>query len=383
MTSARPSKTIVVAGSGKMARDLGLFFLGRGHAVVWLSRDESRLEQLEAWIRKRTRRLASLFPEWTPGEANFFVVGDPDIPRADVFIESINEEESDKKELLAALDGVIPPEALRFSNSSSILPATIHPSCAGLHFFYPVELTGFVEAVFPDGFDEQDKERILDLLRDSELECVEEGPEAAFAINRLLLPLQNECFRALRAGWDADAVDGATVSDLLPLGQLTLMDNIGLDVVSPAVRNFVSRMDSEGVEELAPLSEGLRELLEMGKRGHKNRDGIRLGQPLPWAATVEATPDEIARFELLIQALFLNTCQSALETELLTRRDLDLALCSLFGWEVELPEMWERVGSERAREALDFGFRRWGARYFIPCGELRRQVGGPEAVNER
>jgi len=375
VTREARSKTIVVAGSGKMARDLGLFFLGRGHSVSWLSRDEVRLETLERWIRKRVRRLASLFPDWKPGEPAFFVVGDPEVPAADVFIESINEEEREKQELLRSLDEIIPPGALRFSNSSSILPATIHPSCAGLHFFYPVELTGFVEAVFPEDFDVRDKERILDLLRESELECVEEGTETAFAVNRLLLPVQNECFRALRTGRAADDVDEATVSDLLPLGQLTLIDNIGLDVVYPAVCNFTSRMGPGISDQYEPLRAGLRELLDIGKRGHKNRDGIRLGQPLPWNGGPEATDGSAPPFDALIRALFLNSCQRALEEELLTAKDLDLALCSLFGWERDLAETWEHSDIEGSRKALDGGHRLWGCDYFVPCGELRRRAG--------
>lgn len=376
-------RQIVVAGSGKMARDVGMFFLGRGHAVAWLSRDGDRLEALERWVHKRMTRLVSLMPDWSPGVPRFFVVGDPAVPAADVFTECINEAEEEKQALLKALDGVIPADALRLSNSSSILPVVVHPGCAGLHFFYPVELTGFVEAVFPEGYAAADRERILALLHDSELECIEEAPQAAFAINRLLLPVQNECFRALMAGVSAEEVDRATVSPVLPLGQLVLMDNIGLDVVHPAVCNFTARMPLELGRQYAPLDDGLRQLLAMGKRGHKNRDGLRLGAPLPWPTRADRGRDPGPPLGEMFQALFVNTCCHAIEQGLLSPRDLDLALCSLFGWDRPLEDAWEPIGPSRAREVLDEAYERSGSWYFIPARGLSGRTGGGADAPER
>ncbi len=362
-------RQIVIAGSGKMARDVGLFFLGRGHAVAWLSRDQDRLATLERWISRRVRRLADLLDSWSPGQAAFFLVGDPAIPAADVFIESINEAEEDKQALLRALDGAIPAEALRLSNSSSILPAVIHPGCAGLHFFYPVEMTGFVEAVFPEGFADDDRRRVLDLLDQSDLECIEQADARAFATNRLLLPVQNECFRALMAGAPAEEVDRASTSPVLPLGQLTLMDTIGLDVIAPAVHNFTARMEPEVAAHYRFLRDGLDQLVAAGKQGHKNRDGLRLGRELPWGGA--PSEGSAPRLDRLLHALFVNTCHHALERGLLAPRELDLALCSLFGWDRSLAEAWAPLEPAEALEALDRAFRRWGAPYLIPARALR------------
>jgi 3-hydroxyacyl-CoA dehydrogenase len=363
---------VIIAGSGKMARDVGMFFLGRGHDVAWLSRDAARLDSLAAWVRKRIARLAGIVPCWSPGEPGFFVVGDPAIPDADVFIESINEELEEKRALLAALDRVIPPGAMRLTGSSSILPDAIHPACAGLHFFYPVELTGLVEAVFPDDYHGPDRERVIALLRRSELEHIEEAPAAAFSVNRLLLPVQNECFRALAAGVPAPEVDRASVSPVLPLGQLVLMDSIGLDVVYPAVKNFTMRVSPDLALQYAPLVDGLRSCLEMGKRGHKNHDGLMLGAPLPWCGHVACDEETRRNLGEMLQALFVNTCFHAVEHRLLSPRDLELALCSLFGWDRPLEDAWEPLGRARSREVLDDAFARTGLRYFMPTRELRR-----------
>jgi 3-hydroxyacyl-CoA dehydrogenase len=372
---------IVIAGSGKMARDVGMFFIGRGHPVAWLSRSADRLADLERWVRRQLRHLAA------PAEPVFFVVGDAGVPRADVFIECINEDEGDKRALLRALEDVVPADAVRVSSSSSIFPGALHDRCAGLHFFYPVELTGFVEAVFPPGFPEEGRRRLRALLADTRLECIEEeGREEAFAVNRLLLPVQAEAMRAVIEGWDPRAVDEATVSPVLPVGQLALMDSIGLDVVGPAVSNFTStststcRLGEEAAAQYAPLREGLARALALGKRGKKNRDGLLMGAPLPFERTHDGAPAELAA---RCQCLFVNTCHHALERGLLSEAQLALALEALFGWERGLEAaLLPRTGTE-AGEVLARAWDETGRLYFVPAEVLRRGRLTPEEVEHR
>jgi 3-hydroxyacyl-CoA dehydrogenase len=364
----------VIAGTGKMARDVGFFFLGRGHHVAWLSRDTDRLAVLESWVRRRIRRLADLQLGLPPGDVGFFQLGDRSIPRAEVFIESINEDQEEKQQVLEALDGIIPAEALRLTNSSSILPALIHPRCAGLHFFYPVEITGFVEAVIPDGFSDHDRQRLMDLLAESDLECIEEVPRNAFAVNRLLMPVQNECFRALMAGRPADEVDEASISSLLPVGQLALIDNIGLDVVYPAVCNFTDRMEPGLAIQYTPLRKGLFDLLEIGKLGHKNKNGLCRGGPLPWAAAQPGGVNDQPFLKRLIPALFVNTCFHALQAGLISAREQEVALCALFGWDRSLGEVWLELGQDETISVLEQAYDRWRAWYFIPTHAMRPQT---------
>jgi 3-hydroxyacyl-CoA dehydrogenase len=372
---------IVVAGSGKMARDVGMYFLGRGLPVTWLSRSRERLDDLVRWVRRQLRHREGA------AEPGFFVVGDPGVPRAEVFIECINEDEGDKRALLLALDEVVPDDAVRVTSSSSIFPDALHARCAGLHFFYPVEMTGFVEAVFPPGYPEASRQRVLALLADTRLECIEEaGREEAFAVNRLLLPVQAEAMRAVIEGWDPRAVDEATVSPALPVGQLTLMDSIGLDVVAPAVGNFTSTSTSEGrlcaeaAAQYAPLRDGLARLLAAGKRGRKNRDGLLVGAALPFERTRDGAPAELAA---RCQCLFVNTCHHALERGLLTAAQLALALESLFGWDRGLEAALLPRSPAAACDVLDGAWRETGRLYFVPAGALRLDRSSPSGVEQR
>ena len=365
---------IVVAGTGKMARDVGMFFLGRGHPVAWLSRDASRLSALERWVRRRARRLEALRrdegSEASMGEASFALVGATALPWAELFIECINEQEEDKRALLAAIDGALPGDALRVTNSSSIAPEVLPGECAGLHFFYPVELTGFVEAVFPEGFSRERRQRLLSLIGHSELECIEEEGEAAFAVNRLLLPVQAEAMWWVMAGCDPAAIDEASSSEILPVGQLTLMDAIGLDVVHPAVVNFMGRLSGAAARQYLPLRNGLAQLLELGKRGQKNRDGLRRGGPLPWPAP---QPPVLDQGELAdrFRCLFVNTCHHALDQGVLRPEQLALALAALFDWDRPLDRALAPLTPAEAGQVLARAHASSRRPYLVPARALR------------
>ena len=54
---------ILILGSGKMARDLGLAFLRKGARVTWISRSADRLEALQTFVLKRIRRFKKLEPD--------------------------------------------------------------------------------------------------------------------------------------------------------------------------------------------------------------------------------------------------------------------------------------------------------------------------------
>lgn len=370
---------VVVAGSGKMARDVGIHFLSHGHPVAWLSRDQERLEALERWVRRRARRISkySDVGDAGLGRASFALVGGGDIPRAEIFIECINELAEEKRALMRALEPAIPDDAIRLSNSSSISPEALHRECAGLHFFYPVELTGFVEAVFPEGFSSERRQRLLDVLAETQLECIEEDSDAAFAVNRLLLPLQSEALRLVMGGVDRELVDEVSSSDLLPLGQLTLMDTIGLDVVCPAAINYTERLGEAEARLYEPLIRGLSRCLELEKRGRKNRDGLMVGAPLPWPVS-EVEPSR-AELSERFRALFLNTCQHALELGLLKDDQLDMALASLFGLTQSLHESLTPMTPSSLGEVLARAYDATGLLYFIPCRAWR---GGEKSDRE-
>lgn len=322
------SRAVWVAGTGRMGRDIGLWCLAHGFDVTWVSRDAARLEAFRSRLARDLRRMASQEPP--AGNATFLELAAVDgtcPPVPDVVVETIQEDPDAKRRLLDVLVAGAGSEALVLSNSSSLLPSSLHPRCLGAHFFYPIALTGFVEAVVPDGALPGDAARLQDFLAALGLATIRQDESRAFAVNRLLLPLQDACFRMLVQGAAAADIDAA-VTPFLGTGPLALMDAVGLDVMAAAVSAYRARMEPRAAADLAPLSEVLSRLVASGKLGRKNGDGLLCGSPLPWAGAdggIESGAGE------LLGVLFRLTCRRAVAARELDAASLNVALAGLFG----------------------------------------------------
>ncbi len=317
---------VAVAGTGRMGRDIGLWCLAHGFDVTWLSRDAGRLEAFRARSARDLRRLAS--GDAAPGNTTFATVADATFSEPpEVLLEAIEEDAAAKHALLADLVPRVGPRTLVLSTSSSLLPSMLHPRCLGAHFFHPIVLTGFVEAVVPTGVEPDAMAQLQAWLGDLGLVVLPQDERTAFSVNRLLLPLQNECFRLLAIGASPDAIEAA-VEPVLGTGLLAFMDAVGLDVTASAVAAYRSRMCARDAVDLLALADGLERLLAAGKRGRKNGDGLLCGAPLPWAPMDDAVPADAAHD---LGALFRLTCRRAIVLRDLDAAGMQVALTALFG----------------------------------------------------
>lgn len=322
------SRHVAVAGTGRMGRDIGLWCLGHGFDVTWLSRDAGRLEAFRGRLARDLRRLADA--DTPPGKAAFGTVDAPAFAaEPEVLVETTVEDAAVKRALLATLEPALGPRTLIVSNSSSLLPSALHPRCLGAHFFYPIALTGLAEAVVPAGTPPDSRDRLHAWLAALQLTVLAQDERTAFAVNRLLLPLQNECFRLLARGVDPEVVEQATEA-VLGTGLLAFMDAVGLDVTAAAVAAYRGRMEPGVAADFAPLAEGLDRLLAGGKQGRKNGDGLRCGASLPWTPRAGA---EEASLRDTLAALFRRTCRRAIMAGEVDIAGLNVALSALFGLE--------------------------------------------------
>jgi 3-hydroxyacyl-CoA dehydrogenase len=321
------SARIFILGSGKMALDAGLFFLGRGRRVTWVSGSRERLEKIGRRARAALDRLARSGP--VPDDAARTLPPGPlDLEETDIVFET-TAEDLERKRAVIESTGAGRSGALVLSNASSILPSTIHPRAAGFHLFYPVELTMVAETIFPAGFPAPLRERTMGLARDCGLKTLVQDEDRAFAANRVLLPVQCEAVRLLLEGGPPAVVDDASSCTVLPRGQLTLMDGVGLDIILASVRNYVGRMRKEKAQDYAPLLDGLGRLVAEGRLGRKNGSGFLIGGPLPWPAAPLHEDIESCRKRFL--RLLLDTCLQFVERNAVERGDMDVILKNVLG----------------------------------------------------
>jgi 3-hydroxybutyryl-CoA dehydrogenase len=328
---------LLVLGSGKMALDIGAYFLARGDAVAWMTGSPERRDDLARRVTKAARRAArtlGVAADLVPARV---AVPDADGAAPDVVIESTREDVAAKREAFARIASSVAGGTLLLSNSSSILPDAIVPRCVGMHFFHPVALTGVVEVVLPAGIPRDVADAARRFAEAAGLAVIEQDERTAFAANRLLLPFQAEVFRALADGVPPAVVDACSVSDLLPGGHLKFLDAVGLDVVADASARYVERMTDADARRCRIVPESLARLAALGKRGDKNGNGLLVGDPLPWP-TREPRPGEADALRARLRGVLVDTCRRFLAAGDLDRRALDLVLGSVLGSRVSFDD---------------------------------------------
>lgn len=326
---------ILIAGSGKMAMDLGLFFLQRQCQVFFVSDSGARLENIAQKIDRARRRLERFVPEKKIAITyDCFQRQSPDIPVADIIIETSRESLQVKRDVFESLARTIKDHTLLFSNSSSILPHTIHPRCLGAHFFFPVEMNRIVELIVTSSY-QTELGRARRFLRENQCTILEQDKRSAFIINRLLVPLQAFCFKGLMKGVSAETMNNASKSALVSFGQLSFMDAIGLDVIASAVTHYDQLAPPLVPADIDNMCNCLQQLLKMGKRGDRNRDGLLAGIPLPWPARLVSPGEELMLAERCADILE-KSCREAIRQRLVKNEQLRSVLESIF-YASELP----------------------------------------------
>src|SRR6185295_5512556 len=92
-----------------------------------------------------------------------------------------------------------------------------------------------------------------------------------FFANRILAPYINEAGILLDEGVAIDAVDRALVDFGFPVGPITLLDEVGLDIAGKSGAIFVEAFG----ERMSP-SQTLRKVVESGRLGRKGKQGFYL-----------------------------------------------------------------------------------------------------------
>jgi 3-hydroxybutyryl-CoA dehydrogenase len=161
-----------------------------------------------------------------------------DLAGCDVVIEAIVEELDAKRACFAELERIVRPDAVLATNTSAlsvteIAAATSTPErVVGMHFFNPAPLMPLVEIVRAELTSEATVEtayRLGERLGKTPVRCHD---TPGFVVNRILIPLLNDCVRALdEARVTPEEMDTALRNGAgWPMGPCTLVDLVGIDV---------------------------------------------------------------------------------------------------------------------------------------------------------
>ena len=196
----------------------------------------------------------------------------------DLVIEAIVEELEPKQELFAALDGIVAPDAVLATNTSAlsvseIAAATEHPErVVGMHFFNPAPVLPLVEIVRGEQSSEDAVEAAYAWAERAGKQPVRCNDTPGFIVNRILIPLLNDCVRTL----DEAKVEPADMDKALengagwPLGPCALIDLIGVDIHVHASEALHRKL---GEPRMAP-PERLLQMQADGRLGRKSGRGF-------------------------------------------------------------------------------------------------------------
>jgi 3-hydroxybutyryl-CoA dehydrogenase len=201
-----------------------------------------------------------------------------DLAECDLVVEAIVEELDAKRELFAELDRITRPDAVLATNTSALSVSEIAEAVerpervVGMHFFNPAPVLPLVEIVRA--------RRSSDAAVDTAFEWAERAGKRpvrcndtpGFIVNRILIPLLNDCVRVLdEADVTPEDLDTAMTNGAgWPLGPCALVDLVGIDVHVHASEALHSQL---GEARMAP-PERLVEMRRAGNLGRKSGRGF-------------------------------------------------------------------------------------------------------------
>lgn len=201
-----------------------------------------------------------------------------DLAGASVVIEAATENLELKLRILKQIDGIVAPDTVIATNTSSIsitqLAAVVSrpERFVGMHFFNPVPLMALVELIRGLQTGDEAVARIDALCRAIGKEPIAVRNAPGFAVNRILCPMINEAIFVLQEGLaSAEDIDtGMRLGCNHPIGPLALADLVGLDTLLAVMNVFYDGFNDPKYRP-APL---LKEMVAAGRLGRKSGRGF-------------------------------------------------------------------------------------------------------------
>lgn len=277
-------KNISVIGSGTMGNGIAHVFSLNGFHVSLIDIAEDRLAKAMATIDKNLTRqvdkggISESDKQNALNNISTFTDMKAGVASADLVVEAATENVDLKLKIFKDLDGLVKPEAILASNTSSIsitkiASVTSRPDkVIGMHFMNPVPVMKLVEVI--RGYDTSEKVTadIMALSKTLGKIPVVVNDYPGFVANRILMPMINEAIYTLFEG-----VAGVEETDTVmklgmahPMGPLQLADFIGLDVCLSIMRVL---HDGFGNPKYAPCPL-LVNMVQAGHLGVKSGSGF-------------------------------------------------------------------------------------------------------------
>jgi 3-hydroxyacyl-CoA dehydrogenase / enoyl-CoA hydratase / 3-hydroxybutyryl-CoA epimerase len=154
----------------------------------------------------------------------------------DFLLEAVSEDIGLKQKVFQEFESVLKPDAIIASNTSSLsisdLAEKLHyPNrFIGMHFFNPVNRMPLVEIITGEKTDDETIATVVKLTKQMGKTPIKVKESAGFLVNRILLPYLKEAATMFEEGEDIIKIDKILLAFGMPMGPLTLIDKVGVDI---------------------------------------------------------------------------------------------------------------------------------------------------------
>ncbi|WP_374496790.1 3-hydroxybutyryl-CoA dehydrogenase [Vogesella indigofera] len=276
-------KQIGVIGAGTMGNGIAQVFAQAGFSVVMADVSDAAVARGLASIGSSLARLVKKGMQTEAGASEVLAriqgrTGLAALGDCQLVIEAATENATIKEQIFRELAGIVGPDTILASNTSSISLTTIaawvpQPQrVIGMHFMNPVPLMQLVEIIRALQTDDATHAAIhaLSLQLGKTPVTVKDGP--GFVSNRVLMPMINEAafvlYENLATAEDIDTVMKLGMNH--PIGPLALADLIGLDTCL-SIMDILHREFRDSKYRACPL---LVQLVAAGHLGRKSGKGF-------------------------------------------------------------------------------------------------------------
>ncbi len=277
-------KKVGVVGAGFMGASVAYVTANAGLDVVLIDRDMEAAEKGKAHSHKlmtdqvmkgraKTADRDALLARITPS-ADY-----GDLADCDLVIEAVFEDPKVKTEVIGKVEAAIRPDCIFASNTSTLPISGLAKNSKnadqfiGIHFFSPVEKMMLVEIIMGKETGDKALATALDYVRAIKKTPIVVNDSRGFFANRCVLAYILEGHLMLTEGVPASMIEQAGKQAGMPVGPLSLNDEVGVDLGLKILRTTKAQL---GEAAIVPEQEQLltRLVEHEGRLGRKNKKGF-------------------------------------------------------------------------------------------------------------
>ncbi|GAA0203614.1 fatty acid oxidation complex subunit alpha FadJ [Kangiella japonica] len=194
---------------------------------------------------------------------------------ADIIIEAVFEDLELKHQMVKDVEEHCSKDTIFATNTSSIPISKIAEGAAqpekviGLHYFSPVEKMPLVEIITTDKTEDWVTATCVELAKKQGKTPIVVNDGAGFYVNRILAPYINEAGILLSEGVAIEKLDKAMVKAGFPVGPISLLDQVGIDVATK-----VAPILEDAFGERMSTPKAFEKLKADNRKGKKNKRGF-------------------------------------------------------------------------------------------------------------